>query len=342
MSAILQRAVLVVGGAGYIGSHAAYQAHRAGYRVIILDLFRYQNQKKYQNFSPKWATVIRGDYGDKLLLYEIFSSYLIDAVFHFASRIEVGISLKEPAEFYDNNLAKTLVLLDAMRSFGIKKLIFSSSCAVYGNPEQTPISEDSPFNPVSPYGKTKVCIEYILQDYSRAYNLKYVSLRYFNASGGLPELNLGEFHEPETHIIPLVLRGLYTNKPFTIFGSDYNTPDGTAIRDYIHVLDIARAHILALDYLDKTGVSETFNLGTGMGSSVREVITAAEELTRKKLDIILGERREGDPPRLVASYQKAQDILKWKPVCSRLPFILASALTWELQHNFFELASNEV
>ena len=230
----MRESILIIGGAGYIGSVTAHYIASQNYTIIILDSLIYK--QNYNHLTP-WATIITGDYGNIELLSKIFASYNIAAVFHFASLIEVGRSVKDPALFYQNNLIKTLTLLDTMKQYHVNKIVFSSSCSVYGVPENIPITEETQFNPVSPYGKTKAAIEYILEDYSKAYDLLYVSLRYFNASGALPEYNLGEFHYPETHIIPLLLRSIYLDKKFKIFGVDYNTPDATAVRE------IGRAHV---------------------------------------------------------------------------------------------------
>ena len=275
--------------------------------------------------------VIKGDFGDENLLREVFEKYEIDAVMHFAAFIEVGESVKEPQRFYENNVIKTLKLLDIMLEHDVKKFIFSSSCAVYGEPEKVPMDETNPYRPISPYGKNKLVVEYALQDYARAYDLKYVSLRYFNAAGALPEKGLGEQHDPETHIIPLMLRAIKENKTFKIFGTDYETPDGTCIRDYIHVLDIADAHIRALEYLREGGESNEFNLGSGKGFSVLEMIRQAEKICGKKMLVKKEGRRPGDPAILLADPTKACQILGWTPQRSNLQSILKSAFEFFLQ-----------
>ena len=248
---------------------------------------------------------------------------------HFAAFIEVGESVKHPQRFYENNVVKTLKLLNFMRKHDVNKFIFSSSCAVYGEPIQIPMDESHPFAPISPYGKNKLTVEFALQDYAQAYDLKYVSLRYFNAAGATPEAGLGEQHNPETHIIPLMLRAIKNGTTFKVFGTDYDTPDGTCIRDYIHVRDIASAHVLALEYLEKTGSTDAFNLGSGRGFSVKEMIEAAQEICNKKMILKYEKRRAGDPAILLANPTKIKSLLGWKPTNSSLTTILQSALAWE-------------
>lgn len=320
------KTILVIGGAGYIGSHTALLMAQQGHRIIILDSLVHKH-----SVSFPWATdIFVGDFGDKSLLESVFSKYKIDAIMHFAAFIEVGESVKDPARFYSNNVIKTIQLLDVMRNHSINKIIFSSSCAVYGNPVRIPIDEAHSTNPVSPYGRTKLAIEFALQDYASAYNLKYVALRYFNAAGSLYEYHLGEFHIPETHIIPILLRAAKEDRKFTIFGDDYNTPDGTCIRDYIHVLDIARAHAQSYDYLNGGGgESQVFNLGTGRGYSVKEIVGIAEEITNKKIQINYSQRRVGDADILVADGSLIKLMLDWKPEYSDMKYILNSAWKWE-------------
>ena len=323
----MKKNILVVGGAGYIGSHTAYLLAQQNHNVIVLDKFVHN-----QEFCAPWATIVKQDFGDEKVLEKIFTDYQIDAVMHFAAFIEVGESVKYPEKFYQNNVVKTLTLLNSMIKHDVKKIIFSSSCAVYGEPEKVPMDETNPLAPISPYGKNKLAIEFALQDYSRAYDLKYVSLRYFNAAGSLPDAGLGEQHDPETHIIPLMLRAIKNNKTFKIFGTDYNTPDGSCIRDYVHVLDIANAHVLALDYIDNTSKSSAFNLGSGNGFSVKEMINITEKICDKKMSVKKENRRPGDPAVLLADPTKAKEILGWQPKYSELEHILQSALTWENIH----------
>ncbi len=317
--------VLITGGAGYIGSHTAFLLAQLDYRIIILDTFVHN-----QFFSPSWATVIKGDIENTQLLTKIFEKNSIDAVMHFAAYIEGGKSVKNPAKFYNNNVTKTLNILNVMQANNVNKLIFSSSCAVYGIPKSLPIVEKHPKNPISPYGKTKLMVEMILEDFIKAYNLNYVSLRYFNATGALPEEGLGEQHVPETHVIPLLLACAYEKKIFNVFGTDYPTPDKTAIRDYIHVKDIAQAHVLALRYLENDNPSDSFNLGTEKGISVKEMVHAVETACKTTLRIHWAERRVGDPPVLVADASKAKKKLGWKPKYSSITNIVQSAYDFYL------------
>ncbi|MFA5074553.1 MAG: UDP-glucose 4-epimerase GalE [Candidatus Babeliales bacterium] len=320
----MQKTILIPGGAGYIGSHTAYLIQKLGYKIIILDKFIH-NQK----FDHTWATIIKADFADKNILKQIFTQNNIEAVMHFAAFIEVGESVKRPKDFYDNNVIKTLKLLDTMLEYNVKKIVFSSSCAVYGSPIKLPLDETHPTNSISPYGKNKLIVEYALQDYFNAYNLQYVSLRYFNAAGALPTIGLGEQHNPESHIIPLLLRAIKNKKIFKIFGSNYNTLDGSCIRDYIHVLDIAQAHVLALKYLEQTKESNIFNLGTGHGYSVKQMVEHAQKICAQELLIEICDARAGDVDILVANYNKAKKILGWEPKFSDLNSILTSAWEWE-------------
>jgi UDP-glucose 4-epimerase len=324
----MSQTILIPGGAGYIGSHTSYLLSQLGYQVIILDKF---TQK--QKFDHSWATVVNHDFANESALHFIFEEYKIDAVMHFGAFIEVGESVKKPRLFYENNVIKTLQLLDAMLSHNVKNFIFSSSCAVYGDPIKTPMNEQHPYNPISPYGKNKLIVEYALQDYSNAYDLKYISLRYFNAAGALPKANLGEQHDPETHIIPLMFRAIQNNKKFKVFGNDYNTPDGTCIRDYIHVQDIATAHVLGLQHLLKTKTSDVFNLGSGTGFSVKQMVQEAEKVCVKTLETEVLARRAGDPAILLADSKKIQKVLGWRPRHSSIKEILTSAWEWEQKQN---------
>ena len=318
------KTILLTGGAGYIGSHTAHLLYSQGFQVIILDNFVHK-----QPFNHSWATIIKGNCGDKGLLHSIFSNYSIDAVMHFAAFIEVGQSVKDPASFYQNNIINTLNILNAMRTFGIQQFIFSSSCAVYGNPVNLPITEDHPFAPLSPYGKNKLCVEFALQDYAHAYDLRYVALRYFNAAGCSPEEGLGEYHVPETHILPLLVRAALNQTPFTIFGSDYPTADGTCIRDYVHVRDIAHAHLNAFNYLEHGKKSTAFNLGTGTGYSVLELIKITQEVCQKTIPIHYAHRRQGDVHTLVAAADKANNKLGWKPTYTDIATTINEVYEWE-------------
>jgi UDP-glucose 4-epimerase len=319
-----KKTVLIVGGAGYIGSHTSWLLHKHNYNIIVLDAVLHN-----QIFNQPWALLVKSDFADKKILTQIFTENKIDCVMHFAAFIEVGESAKRPKDFYQNNVIKTLDLLNLMIEFGVNKFIFSSSCAVYGNPQKLPLDESHPFTPINPYGKNKLAIEFALQDYSAAYDLNYISLRYFNASGACAEQKLGEWHIPETHVIPLLLRAAINQKKFYIWGDDYPTPDGSCIRDYVHVLDIAQAHVLAYQYLEKNYKSDSFNLGSESGFSVKQLIIAAEKICNTQIRIEICPRRTGDAPILVANSTKARNVLSWKPEYSNLNNILKSALEWE-------------
>lgn len=323
----IQRTVLVTGGAGYIGSHAVLGLQQRGYRVVILDNLVYGHRDLVESVLK--VDLIVGDTGDRPLLDKIFQDYKIDAVMHFAAYTYVGESVTEPSKYYRNNLIGTFVLLEAMVAAGINKFVFSSTCATYGEPEIIPIPEIHPQNPINPYGMSKLMVEKILFDFDRAYGLKSVLFRYFNAAGADPTGNLGEDHHPETHLIPLVLMAaLGKRDSISIFGTDYATPDGTCVRDYIHVTDLADAHVLGLEYLLKGGATEVFNLGNGNGFSVQEVIEAAREITGKEIQAIATDRRAGDPPALVGSSEKARNILGWQPQYADLKTILTHAWHW--------------
>ncbi len=318
----MRKNILIIGGAGYIGSHTSLLLFKHGYNPIILDCFLHD-----QKIEFPYATVVKGDFADFSILNEIFSVYEIDTVMHFAALIEVGVSVLKPHLFYENNVVKTLQLLDFLLKKKVRHFIFSSSCAVYGIPQKLPLSEEHIFSPISPYGKGKLVIEYALQDYVNAFNLNVATLRYFNVAGGWPEYGLKEQHKPETHVIPLLLEALLKRKPFVIFGDDYATSDGSAIRDYIHVRDIAEAHIKAMLFLHsntKPGFN-SFNLGSGTGFSVKELVAEAEKVTQRKVILKVEKRREGDPPVLIADYRKAEQMLSWKPKHSSLSEILQSA-----------------
>jgi len=320
----MQKTILIPGGAGYIGSHTAFLMHKRGYKVIIID-----NLLHGQEFDHDWAHFIKADFTDESVLRDIFTKYNIDVVMHFAALIEVGESVKRPKDFYENNVIKTIRLLNMMVEYGVNQMVFSSSCAVYGNPVKVPIDEQNPYNPISPYGKNKLAVEFALQDYAVAYGLRYVSLRYFNAAGATLEASLGEQHDPETHIIPLMLRAIKNNKPFKMFGTDYNTQDGTCVRDYIHVKDIADAHVLAFDYLQKGGKSDVFNLGSEKGYSVKQMVDVAQQVCQKPMQVDMCARRAGDVDMLIADSTKIKNILGWSPKHSDLLHILESAWRWE-------------
>ena len=316
--------ILVTGGAGYIGSHTVKELEKQNYEVIIFD-----NLSTGRKELVKGKKLIMGDLKNLDDIKEVFKKYKFDAVMHFASLIQVGESYKNPLKYYRENILNSLNLLQAMIEEGVKYFIFSSSAAVYGIPEFTPITEEHPLNPVNPYGETKFFVEKMLQNFDRAYGLKYVSLRYFNAAGADPDGELGELHDPETHLIPNILLFLLGKKErFEIYGNDFPTPDGTAIRDYIHVTDLARAHILALERLLETKKSEVFNLGMKKGYSVLEVVKEVEKVTGKKVEYTIKPRREGDVPVLIASEERARKELNWKPQYSDLKTIIQTAWNW--------------
>jgi UDP-glucose 4-epimerase len=316
--------ILIVGGAGYIGSHINKELTKRGYETLVFDNLIYGHKE-----LCKWGHFILGDLENVKQLRLIFRKYHIDAVMHFSAFTYVGESVTNPQKYYVNNVKFTLNLLQIMLEFNVKNFIFSSTAAIYGQPEKTPIFEDSPKKPINPYGKSKLMVEQILEDYSTAFDLKFSSLRYFNASGADPDIETGEWHNPETHLIPLILdAAIGRREDIKIFGTDYDTPDGTCIRDYIHVTDLADAHILALEHIMKGGDNLQLNLGNGSGFSVREVIETVKKVTQKKFKVVETERRPGDPPVLLASNDKAKEILKWKPQYSDLSKIVETAWEW--------------
>ncbi|WP_211942210.1 UDP-glucose 4-epimerase GalE [Cylindrospermopsis raciborskii] len=319
--------VLVTGGAGYIGSHAVKALLQDGYHVLILDNLVYGHRDLVEQVLQ--VELIQGDIQDIPLLNSIFQRYKVEVVMHFSAYAYVGESVTDPAKYYRNNVVATLSLLEAMLGAGIYKFVFSSTCATYGVPQFIPLTEEHPQHPINPYGATKLMVERILSDFDIAYGLKYVSFRYFNAAGADPSGILGEDHNPETHLIPLVLQtALGKRSSISIFGTDYPTPDGTCIRDYIHVTDLAIAHILGLEYLLQGGTSTVFNLGNGNGFSVKEVIAAAKEVTGNNIPITECDRRPGDPPILIGSSEKARKILGWQPVYPHINEIVSHAWKW--------------
>lgn len=316
--------ILVTGGAGYIGSHINKELNKQGYETVVIDNLSYGHED-----FVKWGVLERVDLSNSREIRKVFQNYPIDAVMHFAAFTYVGESVEDPQKYYLNNLRNTLNLLKVMLEFEVEKIVFSSTCATYGDPLEIPITEDHPQTPISPYGRGKFMVEQVLRDYSQAYGLKYVSLRYFNAAGADPDGELGESHQPETHLIPLILdAALGRREDIKIFGTDYPTPDGTCIRDYIHVTDLADAHIKALEYLENSGKSEVFNLGNGNGFSVREVIEEARKVTGRKITAVETDRRPGDPPILIGSSKKAREILKWEPKFDDLSQIISTAWEW--------------
>jgi UDP-glucose 4-epimerase len=319
--------VLVTGGAGYIGSHTVLALKEAGYQVVVLDNLVYGHQDIVD--TALQVEFIAGDISDRALLDQVFATHPIEAVLHFAAYAYVGESVTEPAKYYRNNVVGTLTLLEAMVQAEVYKFVFSSTCATYGNPHQIPIPEDHPQAPINPYGMTKLMVEEILEDFDRAYGLRSVRFRYFNAAGADPQGRLGEDHDPETHLIPLVLMtALGLREHITVFGTDYKTPDGTCIRDYIHVTDLADAHVLGLNYLINSGETAVFNLGNGDGFSVKEVITAAQKITGKPIAVEEGLRRAGDPAILIGSATKARKVLGWDPRYADIEVILEHAWQW--------------
>jgi UDP-glucose 4-epimerase len=320
-------AVLVTGGAGYIGSVTVERFRDMGKAVVVIDDLRRGHRGAVDADVPFY----RGQVGDRALLARIISEHKIEACVHFAALAYVGESVSEPAKYFENNVAQGIALLDVLVSAGVRRMVFSSTCATYGEPKQIPIAETCPQWPVNPYGWSKLMIERMLDSYDKSYDLKFVALRYFNAAGATERC--GEHHEPESHLVPNVLLAAPgEGREIAVFGNDYPTPDGTAIRDYVHVADLAEAHIRALDYLEQAGKSDFFNLGTGHGYSVLEVIECARKVTGSPIPMRIAARRPGDPPKLVADAVKAEATLGWKPAVSDLPSILRSQWEWRRKH----------
>jgi UDP-glucose-4-epimerase GalE len=320
------RTVLVTGGAGYIGSHAAKALARAGHRVVV-----YDNLVAGHREAVQYGPFVQGDILDPAALGAAMKTHGIDAVMHFAAFLDVGESVRDPAKYYLNNAGGVVNVLNAMAANRITTLVFSSTCATYGEPAETPITESHPQRPINSYGESKLAAERAFPHYERAYGMRWVALRYFNAAGADPEGRLGEDHDPETHLIPLLIdAALGRRPPITVFGSDYDTPDGTCIRDYVHVSDLATAHSAVLDLLETR--SATFNLGSGHGHSVREVIAAVERVSGRAVPLVEGGRRAGDPPALVASAAALQRDTGWAPRFTDLDEIVATAYRWRLDH----------
>jgi UDP-arabinose 4-epimerase len=318
------KTVLVTGGAGYVGAHACKALAAAGYAPVVYDNLGHGHEQAVQ-----WGPLERGDIADRARLDEVFDRHRPDAVMHFAAFIAVGESVSDPGKYYRNNVAGTLNLLQAMVDHKVGRFVFSSTAAIFGTPEKVPISEDEPQTPINPYGRSKLMVEQMLADMEQAHGLKAVMLRYFNAAGASPDGEIGECHDPETHLIPLALDAAAGKGPaLTVFGEDYPTPDGTCIRDYIHVGDLADAHVRALDYLTKNGATRGFNLGTGAGVSVREILDAIERVTGRPVPHLFGPRREGDPPVLVSDPSRAGSELGWSPAMSDIDTIIATAWAW--------------
>ncbi len=310
-------AVLITGGAGYIGSHISSVLSQKGYDVVVID----HNIKK----QFPWATYVESDYADENALAEIFTKYKIECVFHCAAYAIVPESYGKALDFYENNIEKSIKLLRIMRNYNVNRIIFASSRSVYGDAKFSPITEEHPTNPLSPYARTKVFMESILKDCHNQYGLEYVILRFVNAVGAMPEYGLGEDHNPETHVFPLVMHAAKYNKPFKIFGTDHATHDGTCVRTYIHVQDIAMANYLAFEYLKNGGKSDLFQLGSPVVLSIKEMVKAAEDYYKTKIQTIILPRRTGDSPELISDYSKAHAILNWSPQYSTLENILKSA-----------------
>jgi UDP-arabinose 4-epimerase len=325
----MTRNILVTGGAGYIGSHACKALAQRGLQPIAFD-----NLKRGSRSAVKWGPLVVGDVMNKQELRQTIERHRIDAVMHFAALAYVGESVENPARYFRNNVSSTINLLEVMAQTGLSNLVFSSTCAVYGTPAQVPISEDTPTNPINPYGESKLQTERMLPWFGNAHGLKWVALRYFNAAGADPDGEIGENHDPETHLIPLAIQAaLGVAPPLKIFGTDYPTEDGTAVRDYIHVADLADAHVRALDYLREGGESGAFNLGTERGLSVRKIVDEIRSISRKGLPVIESDRRPGDPAILIANATRAHYLLGWQPRHSDVATIVGTAHAWELSKN---------
>ena len=321
--------ILVTGGAGYIGSHCVDVLIEKGYEVVVVDNL----QTGHEESIPEKATFYQGDIRDKRFLTQVFEFEKIEGVIHFAANSLVGESVEEPLMYFDNNVYGTQVLADVMREQDVKAIVFSSSAATYGEPKEVPILETAETNPTSPYGETKLMMEKILKWCDNAYGTKFVALRYFNVAGAKLDGTIGEDHNPESHLIPIILQtALGQRDSLKIFGNDYPTPDGTCIRDYVHVLDLAEAHVLAIDYLLKGGESNIFNLGSSVGFSVQEMLEEARKVTGQAIEAEVVPRRAGDPSTLVASSEKAKSILGWSPRYTEVETILASAWKWHSSH----------
>ncbi len=322
---IVSKSILVTGGAGYIGSHCCKALALAGYEPIT-----YDSLERGHAWAVKWGPLEQGDILDRNRMDEVLQKHKPEAVMHFAAYAYVEESVKYPDKYYKNNVEGSLNLLEATRANGISKFIFSSSCAVYGLPRDSSITEGHPVKPINPYGKYKLEVEKLLQDHSKAHGLTYISLRYSNAAGADPDGEIGESHEPETHLIPLILDTAINKQEYiSIFGTDYDTPDGTCIRDYIHVCDLADGHVKGLQYLEKEKKSNIVNLGSGRGYSVNEIISTTREITNMEINGTIVDRRPGDPPKLVANIEYAKKVLNWEPQHSRIENIIETAWKWE-------------
>ena len=321
--------VLVTGGAGYIGSHTAKALAEAGHDPVVFD-----NLSTGHQWAVKWGPLVESDLADISAIRRALKEHAIDAVIHFAASAYVGESMNDPGKYFQNNVVNSLNLFQAMNDVGVKKIVFSSSCATYGMPESLPIAEEHPTNPVNPYGESKLMVEKMLRWFRDIHDFKWIALRYFNAAGADPGGEIGEVHEPETHLIPLALEAaMDPSKKLMVFGTDYPTTDGSAIRDYIHVSDLAQAHVLALESIDRIN-NQVFNLGTGSGVSVLEIVKQVSELSGNPIEPIFSERRPGDPAVLVADSAKVKSILRWKPVYSDISVCLKTAMAWMKKYSF--------
>lgn len=320
--------VLVTGGAGYIGSHAVRALCDAGHRVVVLD----DLSAGHAEAVPAGVPLIRSRTHERGAVLNALRTHEIDAVMHFAAWLDVGASVDDPIGYYQNNVSGTLALVDAMIAAGVRRFVFSSTCAVYGQPASMPVVESLPVAPISPYGETKAAVERALPHLERAYGMRWMSLRYFNASGAHPDGTIGEHHEPEIHLIPRAIAAATGGAPLTIFGEDYPTPDGTCIRDYVHVCDLADAHVLALSALERGAASAVYNAGTGSGHSVREVIDAVDRICGRRVNCTVGPRRAGDPAALFASSERLQRELGWRPQHASLDTIVRHAWQWHESH----------
>ena len=316
--------VLIVGGAGYIGSQTAKRVAQAGATPVVLD-----NLVHGHRWAVRWGPFVQGDLADQALLARVLRDHGITSVIHFAAYTYVGESVKNPRKYFRNNVVNTLNLLDAMVDTGVKDIVFSSTAATYGEPQKVPIGDDHPQHPVNPYGESKLAVEKALHWYAAAYGIRFAALRYFNAAGADPAGEVGEDHDPETHLIPLAIAAALGRGELSIFGTDYATPDGSAVRDYIHVADLADAHWLALEHLARGGANLRLNLGTGRGHSVREVVAAVERISGRKVATREVGRRAGDPPVLVADARQAKRVLGWEPVYPELETIVGHAFAWQ-------------
>ena len=322
-------AILITGGAGYVGSHTVHALAACGYELVVVDNL----STGYRAAVPEGVHFYEGDIRDRAFLDGVFTAELVEGVIHFAASSQVGESMSHPLRYYDNNLGGTRVLLESMLAHRVKTIVFSSSAAVYGEPQQVPIRETDPTNPTNCYGETKLAMERMMHWAETAHGLRYVALRYFNACGARMDGGIGEAHDPETHLIPLILQVANGQRPqIAVFGTDYPTPDGTCVRDYVHVDDLAQAHRLALEYLLHGGESQCINLGSGSGFSVREMIDAVRRITGHAIPVSEQLRRAGDPAVLVASIETAAAVLGWQPQCSDLEQVIASAWAWHRTH----------